>query len=154
MKGVNKIRALRRANTTLTLESCVASQKNQAKILEESVKRAVIREAIVAESIKEGKILVRSSNVAPHVMQNKHAWNKIIELTGDIEKDFKSVLILLEKNGIFAEQYFLKSQKYHQGKIIRRDYRKMINSFEVEVVFETYVETNQTFLKDAWVITK
>lgn len=153
LKGVNKINALRKANTMLTLESCVAEAK-QVKILEESVKRAALRETIVVEAAKEGKILVKSSNVVPHVMQPKHAWNKIIELTGDIEKDFKSLLLLLEENGIFAEKYFLESQAYHQGKIVRSDYRKMINGVEVKAIFETYVETNQTFLKDAWVITK
>ena len=36
LKGMNKVRALKRANTMCTLESCAASQAKQAKILEES----------------------------------------------------------------------------------------------------------------------
>ncbi len=87
-------------------------------------------------------------------MQSKHAWNKLIALTADVEKDFQAVLSFLEKNGMFAENYLFESEKFLQGKIIRGDYRKMINGYEVRAVFETYVETQQTFLKDAWVVTK
>lgn len=154
LKGVNKIKALRKANTMFTLESCIASQEKQAKILGESVKRASIREVAIAESIRESKILVKSSNVAPHVMQNKHAWNKFIALTGDVEKDFQAVLIFLEENEVFAAKCLFESENFLQGKIIRGDYRKIISGYEVQAVFETYVETTQTFLKDAWVITK
>jgi Holliday junction resolvasome RuvABC ATP-dependent DNA helicase subunit len=44
-----------------TLESCAASQSKQAKILEESTKRAIIRTSFI-ESTKSGKILTKSSN--------------------------------------------------------------------------------------------
>ena len=43
LKGMNKVRALKRANTMCTLESCAASQTRQAKILEESAKRVAAR---------------------------------------------------------------------------------------------------------------
>lgn len=62
--------------------------------------------------------------------------------------------LLLEENGILSEKYFLESEKFSYGKIIRTDYKKMINGHEIRASFETYVENNQTFLKDAWVITK
>src|SRR5205085_5905 len=61
LKGVNKVRALKRANTMCTLESCAASQVKQAKILEESAKRAATRTAFV-ESAKKGKIFIKNSS--------------------------------------------------------------------------------------------
>lgn len=60
----------------------------------------------------------------------------------------------MEENGILSEKNLLESEKFLHGKIIRTDYKKMINGHEISATFETYVENNQTFLKDAWVITK
>lgn len=59
LKGMNKVRALKRANTMCTLENCVISQTKQAKILEESAKRAFLREGLA----KTGHILTKTSNV-------------------------------------------------------------------------------------------
>lgn len=154
LKGVNKVRALKRANTMFTLENCAASQVRQSKILEESAKRLALRERIVADSIKKGKILIKSSNVQYHVMQPKHAWDIVLKLSGNVEEDFKKVAILLEEHSILSEKYLLESENFSHGKIIRADYKKIINGHEVRAAFETYMETNQTFLKDAWVITK
>ena len=154
LKGLNKVNALRRANTMLTLDACVCSEAKQAQIIEESVKRAVFREGLIAESSKGGQILIKSSNVQYHVMQPKHAWDKVLKLSGNVEEDFKKVALLLEENGILSEKYLLESEKFSHGKIIRTDYKVMINGHEIRAIFETYVENNQTFLKDAWVITK
>jgi tetratricopeptide (TPR) repeat protein len=154
LKGMNKVRALKRANTMCTLESCAASQAKQAKILEESIKRATLREGMVVDSVKSAKILIKSSNVQYHVMQPKHAWDKVLKLSGNVEEDFKKVALLLEKESIFSKECFLRSKEFSQGKIIRSDYQKTINGQKIQAVFETYVETNQTFLQDAWVITK
>ncbi len=154
LKGMNKVRALKRANTMCTLESCAASQAKQAKILEESIKRAALREGMVVDSVKSAKILIKSSNVQYHVMQPKHAWDKVLKLSGNVEEDFKKVALLLEKESIFSKECFLRSKEFSQGKIIRSDYQKTINGQKIQAVFETYVETNQTFLQDAWVITK
>ena len=154
IKGAKKFRALKRANTMCTLEACTISQAKKVKILEESIKRATTREVVIAESLKKGKILIKSSNVQNHVMQPKHAWDKVIKLSGNVEGDFKKVVLLLEENGILAENYLIESQKFAQGAIIRSDYKMLINGNGVRAIFETYVETNQTFLKDAWVITK
>lgn len=154
LKGMSKVRALKRANTMCTLESCAASQVKQAKILEESIKRASIREGLATESVKTGKILTKTSNVQYHVMQSQHAWNKVLKLNGNVEEDFKKVTLLLEKETIFSKECFLRSKEFSQGKIIRSDYQKIISGHKVQAVFETYVETNQVFLQDAWVITK
>lgn len=154
LKGANKVRALKRANTMCTLESSIASQTKQVKILEESAKRAALRETIVVDSVKKGKILIKSSNVQYHVMQPKHAWDKVLKLSGDVQEDFKKVASLLEDESIFSKKYFLRSKEFSGGKIIRSDYQKTINGHKVQAIFETYVDTNQTFLQDTWVITK
>jgi tetratricopeptide (TPR) repeat protein len=69
LKGVNKVKALKRANTMLTLESCASSKVKEFKILEESAKRISLRETIILESAEKGKILVKNSNVQYHVMR-------------------------------------------------------------------------------------
>ncbi len=154
LKGVKKVRALKRANTMCTLEMCATSQTKQAKILEESIKRGTAREGMIVDSFRKGNILIKSSNVQYHVMQPKHAWDKVLKLSTNVEEDFKKVVFLLEKESIFSKECFLRSKNFSQGKIIRSDYQKTINGHKIQAVFETYVETNQTFLQDAWVITK
>jgi hypothetical protein len=154
VKGVNTFKALKYANTMCTLECCAQSKLKQLKILEASSKHAALRETFIIESVKKGKILVKSSNVQYHVMQKKHAWDKLIKLTGMVEEDFRAVVLLLEDNCILSEKFVLASENFAQGKIIRTDYKKMINGLEVRATFERYVETNQIFLKDAWVSTK
>lgn len=154
LKGIRKVQALKRANTMCTLESCAASQVKHTKILEESAKRAALRELFAAESIKKGKILTKSSNVQYHVMQPKHTWEKVLSLSGNAEEDFKRVTFLLEKESIFSKECLLRSKEFSQGKVIRSEYQKTINGHKIQAVFETYVDTNQTFLKDAWVIIK
>lgn len=152
LKGVNKIKALKRANAMCTLESCISSPLKQAKILEESSKRLVFRTTL--ENTNRGKILTKSSNVQYHVMQKKHAWDKVLKLSGSVEEDFKNVTILLENNSILADKYLIISEKFADGKIIRADYKMVINGEEIMAIFEKYVETNQVYLKDAWVMTK
>jgi len=43
-----------------------------------------------------------------------------------------------------------------QKQVLRKmfGYQKTINGHKVQAIFETYVDTNQTFLQDTWVITK
>ncbi len=156
LKGISKFRALKRANTMFTLENCAVSTSKKSKILEESTKRAVIRNTMM-ESAKQGKILVKNSNVQYHVMQKKHAWDKVITLSGNVEEDFKKVIILLEKECI-TEKQFLCEKPMHfpkeNPKIIRTDHKKFINDQEVYAVFEKYIENGEVYLKDAWVITE
>lgn len=154
LKGMSKVRALKRANTMCTLEQCTISQAKKTKILQESINRTVIRENIIKETTKNRKLLVKNSNVQYHVMQQKHAWDKVINISKIVEEDFKKVILLLEENCILSEKYLLESEKFANGKIIRTNYQMTINGCEVKVVFETYLETNQTFLKDGWVITR
>ena len=153
MKGVKKYRQLKRINSMFTVECCIASEAKKAKILEASSKHAAIR-ATISESVKTGKIVPRNANVISHIMQEKHSWNKLINISGNKTEDFAKVSALLEELGILSEKHLFESEKFHNGIIIRSDYKKIINGYEVQACFETYTETNQTFIKDAWVITK
>jgi tetratricopeptide (TPR) repeat protein len=153
LKGMNKVRALKRANTMCTLESCAASQAKQAKILEESAKRASIREKIVSDSIKNGKILVRNSNTQIHIMQPKHAWDKLVKMSGNVEEDCKKVIKLLEDNQIVLEKYRVKPTETFE-KFVRYNHQMEINGHEVKAIFNKNIETGEMFLNDTWVITK
>lgn len=152
LKGVSKVRALKRANTMCTLESCAASQAKQAKILEESIKRATLRESVINESVKKGKILVKNSNSQVHIMQPKHAWDKLVKISGNIEEDCKKVVKLLEDNRISLEKY--RKNTTIRPEFTRYDHQMQINGFEVKAVFNKNPETGEIFLNDAWVVTK
>lgn len=80
IKGFTKLNALKRANTGLTLEMCLSSSAKQAKILEKSSEFVVKREAIAQEAIKKSGLLFRNGNDKIHIMQPKHAWDKLIQL--------------------------------------------------------------------------
>jgi hypothetical protein len=158
VKGVSKLKALKRANTLLTLEECLVSEEAQAVILKKSNKIAALREKLVADAIKKGKILVKNPNVKYHIMQKKHAWEKVISLTGDVEEDFKKVILFLEENHISDQKFFKKSFGFPEDavvkKIIRSNYEAEIHGQLVQAVFENYVETGESFLKDAWIKTR
>ena len=140
-----------------TLENCVVSQANKKKILEESMKRASLRETLLAESVKKGKILTKSANVQCHVMQKKHAWDKVIKLSGNIKEDFSKVIALLEEHTIFDKKFLTGNPELFpaaEPKIKKAIYEKVINNHTVRVEFETYLEDGTSFLKDAWVVTR
>ena len=48
-----------------------------------------IRKVTLTQTINSGKIFVRNLNTNKHIIQPKHAWDKLIKLTGDIEEDCK-----------------------------------------------------------------
>jgi gamma-glutamyl-gamma-aminobutyrate hydrolase PuuD len=91
-------------------------------------------------------------------MQQKHAWDKLTVLSGNVECDFKNIISILEEHQI-ADKQFLKESVFFPEessikKIIRSDHVAQINQQHVQAVFETYIETGETYLKDAWVISK
>lgn len=158
LKGISKVRALKRANTMCTLESCAASQAKQAKILEESIKRATLRETVINESVKKGKILTKTSNVQYHVMQPKHAWDKVLKLSGNVEEDFKKVLTFLEDKNIVNQKYLKNTVALPKDTPVKNihllEYRTTIEGQEIQVFFEKYLDTGEVFLKNGWVVTK
>lgn len=126
------------------------------KIIEKSLEFAAKREVIIQDAAKTGKILVRNKNTQIHIMQPKHAWNKLIELTGDVEENFKKITIILEENKIVDPVNIKrKPRKFPRDnpEIIRIDYQKTIKGHDVYAVFETHLESGETFLKDAWIVT-
>ncbi len=156
LKGVSKVKALKRANIMCTLECCAYSQVKKAKILEESSKRAITRIAYI-ESRKNGKIFVKNKNVPYHIMQNKHAWDKITTLSGNIEEDFAKIISFLEENQICDAIYLKGNPELFPAtcpKISKAVHQKVINEYTVHVEIETYIETGAKFLQDAWVVTK
>lgn len=150
--GASKVIALKRANTMLTLESCVASQIKQAKILEESAKRALLRTTVI-ESAKKGKILVKTENVCHHIIQDHHHWEKVIKLTGDKKEDFKMILKLIEDNNIVSKVNIKDTFKHKNLPISVTEYGMKVNGHEVRVFMENYIEKGETFLKNAYVQT-
>lgn len=153
LKGIKKYQQLKRLNSMFTIECCIASQEKKAKILDASLKHASAR-TIVAESVKSGKIVPKNANVIPHVMQKKHAWDKLVKLSGNKAEDFAKVSSLLEESGILSEKNILRTREFYNGKIIRSDYKIIINNFEVQAVFEKQAGNELFFLKDAWVAIK
>ena len=103
--------------------------------------------------ISENKFCVKSKNVKKKVLHKKNSWDKLILLTGDVNKDFNSVISLLETS---------KNTNWHNWKlmpktdpiIIRSDYITEINGHKVRASLVTYPETKETFLQNAWVISE
>lgn len=159
IKGTNKFRTLKRANTMCTLESCAISQVNKTKILEEGAKRSAIRESLIVEVQKSGKIYPKNANAVPHILQDKHAWEKIVDIKmpikikGNLEENFASVIHLLEKEQLLSQKYFTETL-FSKGCLKVNKHTKIINGHKVEAIFEINSETNLSLLQDAWVVTK
>lgn len=103
--------------------------------------------------ISGNKFCVKSKNVKKKVLHKKNSWDKLILLTGDVNKDFNSIISLLETS---------KNTNWHNWKlmpktdplIIRSDYITEINGHKVRASLVTYAETKETFLQNAWVISE
>lgn len=152
LKGINKVKALKRANTMCTLENCAASQAKQFIILDKSIIHATSRQSVITRCAKKGGILVRNSNTQVHIMQPKHAWDKVIKLTGNAQMDCNNVVKLLEKNKIYMEKY--RKATITRPEFIRYDHQMKVNGYDVYAIFNKNPETGEVFLNDAWVITK
>lgn len=64
---------------------------------------------------------------------------------------------LLEENSIFNKKFLCKDPvgfPPNNPKVVRLDHKMLINNHEVYAVFESYIETAELYLKDAWVITR
>jgi len=156
IKGIRLVNQLKNANTMLTLEMCAVSNTNKSIIVEESVFR-VAKQKTLIEAGKNGKILIKNTNTAHHIMQRKHMWHHLIESSHNIQDDFKKVLSLLEDHGIVNEKYIAGDSLYFPSsshpKIVRTTYKKIVNGYEVEAVFERYIESGEVYLQNAWVKT-
>lgn len=82
------------------------------------------------------------------------AWEKLITLTGNIQEDYQKIALLLEENKILSKANLVPETVEKFGSHIRSDYRMQINGELVQAVFETNTITNETYLKNAWVVTR
>lgn len=157
IKGIKKYRHLKRLNSMFTVECCMASEAKQAKILEASAKHAAIRTTVV-DAAKTGKVIPKNANVVPHVMQKKHAWDKLIKISGNQQEDFIAVKKLLEEHKILDAKNFVKElivpPEKPNSPLRLLKYEKTVNSELVETFFIKNVETGEIYLTDAWVKTK
>ena len=151
IKGVQYFRELKRANTVLTLERLSSSKANEIKILEQTSKSAAARRKLI-DVAKSGKIIGRSINQRHHIMQSHHAWEKLVTLTGSEERDFKTVVKLLEESGIFSKEYLLKEDA--RGRILIRTYEKQIGKAMVWLEFFKDSFSDVFLLNNGWVITR
>jgi tetratricopeptide (TPR) repeat protein len=157
VKGAKTCYNFRRANTALTLQQISQSNVKKIKILEESSKRVTLQEQLIKEAVQKNKILTKSSNAQNHIMQEKHAWDKLIKISGNVEEDFKKLAALLEENNII-DKAFMKGEPQlfpaTSPRINKVTYQKTIDKYTVRIECETYLDTGLTFIKDGWVVTK
>ncbi len=151
LKGVQYFRDLKRANTVLTLERLSSSKANEIKILEQTSKAATARRKLI-DVAKSGKIIGRSINQRHHIMQSHHAWERLVNLTGNEEKDFKAVVKFLEENGIFSKEFELETRVVNSTRI--KIYRKKIGSETVRLEFIKNPSSDVFLLNNGWVETK
>lgn len=156
VKLANACQSVREASRIYELESLAQSSNAVEPIIAKAAERIVIRETIL-QGAKSGKIVIKRPNVQLHIMQEKHAWDKLIQVSQNIDVDFTKVVKLLEEhdisNNLFLQgvpQYFPKANP----RVCKSEYEKIINGWKVHAEFETYLETGEVFLKDAWVVTR
>ena len=151
LKCINEIQALKEANTILTFEQCAISETKRAAILEQSSKVCAAR-AKLLEAASAGKIVARNMNVVPHMMQERHAWGRLVDLSGETEKDFQAVVKMLEKNGVFEKECLWEEKQFKDT--IRRVYKKVVDGKNVRLEFIKDKQSGAFLLSDGWVETK
>ena len=90
-------------------------------------------------------------------MHPKHAWDKFIKLTGNVEEDIKNVIAFLEKSDITDRAYLIGKPRLLpeiNPKIIQAIHEKKIGLYTVHVEFSTNIETGISSINNGWVITK
>ena len=104
--GICFYNALRRENMMAILGRYVKT--HNTLILKESSELAKKSRAILNKASR-GSVVAHNSNVAPHVMQKKHMWEKVIEISGNIEEDFRKVVLFLDNQKILNGECKLNS---------------------------------------------
>jgi hypothetical protein len=91
-------------------------------------------------------------------MQPKHAWDKLLKLSGNVEEDFIQVLTFLENKNIMNLENLRSTVLFPRNAVIKNvhllEYKAIIDGYEIQVFFEKYLDSGEIFLKNAWVITK
>lgn len=151
--GVRYAQKVRRTTTMQTLKTCALSQENKAVIVSEAAERLALR----ATFKNSNRIFVKTSNVQYHVMQKKHAWDRVVKITGNAEEDFIKVVAYLEEHQVVSPKnikttntYLTKNKSMTVEGIV---YDAKIGNERIRVIVEKY-ESGESYLKDAWVVTK
>ncbi len=116
----------------------------------------------VADSISQHPIDINSTKpeeVKKKILNKKKSWDKLITITGDVDKDYDSVVKLLEnsKDTTWIKWHLvtnLKCLPESQPVVIRSDYITKIDKYKVRIVFATYIDTKEAYIQDAWVVSQ
>jgi len=102
---------------------------------------------------------LKASTDAYHIMQEKHGWDAVLELTGNVQVDFQAVKQFLEENKICRTKNLERAPRVFsangQGSTpthCRVDYKMEIQGKTVRAVFIQDLETGEVVLNDAWII--
>lgn len=143
-KGAVYYSALKRANIMATLERCSLSKGT--RILQESAKRAP-RNTVLLKKAFNGSVVPHNPNVAPHVMQKKHGWDKYVRLSGNRSEDFKKVTAFLEEIEILKCERQL---DFSFESVKSYFYRKNMGNDTIVAMFDVN-KKKMPLLKNAWV---
>jgi tetratricopeptide (TPR) repeat protein len=147
---------VREANKFFALDSLAISAANVEAMGIAAAQRITLRETLF-QGAKTGHIVAKTPNVKFHVMQQKHAWDRLVNLTGNMEIDFQRVVRLLEEHHILNPANIKSTPKkfpMNNPVIIRTDYEMIIHGHKIEAFFDTCIETGELFFNDAWIVTK
>jgi len=145
IKTLQHYLVFKRANTLETLKAC-SSEADRVKILKQSTRHAKARKEMW-KAAKLGKVIAQDGNKIPYIMQKKHSWEKLIDLTGNQGNDFKQVAALLEKHNI---AFRAKPIEAAQSKLKLLRSKANIQKNRIEAYFIQY-KTGEVFLKNAYV---
>jgi len=132
-KLANACKAARDAGRIYELETLAQSASASESIIVEATERAAIRETIV-QGAKSRRVVIKSANDQFHIMQKKHAWDKLIQLSGNAEEDIRKVVSLLEEHGVLSEKFLAETENVTQS-IIKNEYEIIIGEHRVRAVF-------------------
>ncbi|MEM7538996.1 MAG: polymorphic toxin type 35 domain-containing protein, partial [Chloroflexota bacterium] len=110
----------------------------------------VAKASVVGRIINKIDFLQNDLNKVHHIMQSKHEWGRLVELTGDQAKDYKNIQRFLQ-DAIDAGT----SQKINQTKTGQSvlKFTRTISDETVEVI-AVKTGTNEFKISDAWVKTR
>lgn len=154
----NACKTAREASRVYELSTLAETESSvSTSIIAEATERATIRETIVQKA-KNARIVTKNSNVQFHVMQQKHAWNKVLELSGNTQEDFQKVLAFLEERDILNPKYLRNTIELPENATVKNIYvlthRTTFEGYKIEVIFEKYLDTGEVFLKNGWIVTE
>ncbi len=137
----------------MTLSLCYKSQLKRKTIVERS-QALLIQFKRVTQAATTERIVIKNMNVAHHIMNKKHCWDRVVPLSGNVEIDFRKAKALLEELGIYQEKWIIDKPEFFpmdKPKIKRSVHEMKYRGNEIKAIFETNIETGESFLQNAFV---